>query len=163
VQQHIPGTSVSNEYIAGFFDGEGSIGISPPRRTSLYLLHVQISQVDPTVLWLIKERFGGKIIRQRRDDHQRDIHRWSAEARIAERFILAIHPYLVVKRAQADIALSFRTLFTGANIIPRGNARRADHQVKRESILAARADCYRRLRLLNLRGLEAAARDKEIQ
>lgn len=47
---------LTDEYIAGFFDGEGSVSINAGGRCS-----VTITQKNPAVLYLIQSKFGGNV------------------------------------------------------------------------------------------------------
>jgi hypothetical protein len=47
---------LTDEYIAGFFDGEGSISINAGGRCS-----VTITQKNPSILYLIRSKFGGNV------------------------------------------------------------------------------------------------------
>lgn len=60
-------------YIAGFVDGEGSFNVSLRRKNDYKIgwqlvLSFNVSQKDPTVLYLIKEILGCGIIKQRKRD-----------------------------------------------------------------------------------------------
>src|SRR4051812_24103916 len=103
---------VSNEgfisYAAGFFDGEGcvQIRVSYPRGTKSYSMRLQVSQVDVRPLEMLQQRWGGSL---RLEPHRpRPIWRWCLQAHQAQAFLEEILPYLVVKRDQAEIAISFQ-------------------------------------------------------
>lgn len=93
-------------YIAGFFDGEGSINMTVRRRKNFapeYTLSVAIGQNDGATLDWIKENLGGRIYRIKRDNS----FFWTATNRQAENFLKVIIPYLRYKKPQAEVALSF--------------------------------------------------------
>lgn len=136
-------------YLAGFFDADGSIGITPPRDTSLYLLSIHVVQVVPAPLLLFQEAFGGKIGRPRGDPPRRPVRTWTCETKKAEAALRAMLPWLVVKRERAELALEFRELFKGANIVPRG---RSCNPEKRGRIMLERQGYYEQMRVLNRRG-----------
>lgn len=148
------------EYMAGFFDGEGCIGIGPPRGTTLYVLQVSIANTDKRPLGLFHKVYGGKLLGPlARGERCKPIYHWKAESKKAEQVVADLLPFLIIKRKQAELALEFRRLFEGSNILPRGNAK--PNQEKRDRILKARADCYKRMRALNQRGNLHASRSKD--
>jgi hypothetical protein len=101
-------------YVAGFFDGEGSVSIVELRRARgeaphggriRLRLYVSLSQKDPSVLeWIRAEVLdGGGYI-----NRGRDIAYLSMSDAVAERFLQSVLPYLRVKREQAAIGLRLR-------------------------------------------------------
>lgn len=94
-------------WAAGFFDGEGSIGIYATGKTGYqYRLSVQVSQKGNTdSLEKFKELFGGQISCQ---DKSQNYWRWMVYSRQAGNMLEIILPYLVVKKKQAEVALSFQ-------------------------------------------------------
>jgi hypothetical protein len=100
-------------YLAGFVDGEGSIAItkrggSSKWRTSPYSLSLTVAQINPEPLYLLKQVFGGSLNRY---DHRKANHRlyysWSVSSRQAAKTIKVLYPYLLVKKDEAEVALSF--------------------------------------------------------
>ena len=151
-----PGYLPEDAWFGGFFDGEGHVGITPPSRSSLYLLQVAVTQVDVAPLLLFRERFGGKVLGPytRQGSNSRPISRWVAETGRAEAALRVLLPYLIVKRAQAELGLEFRELFKGENTLPRGcESSRLRNVRKRDHVMALRKDCYDRMRSLNKRGI----------
>jgi hypothetical protein len=142
-------------YFAGFFDADGMVGISPARDSSVFLLQVRVSQVAPEVLHAFRSEFGGKLIGPKtRSGNSRPIYQWGLESQKAEKFLRVVAPYLVVKRERVAMALEFRELFKGPNILPRGREKTHPANVaKRERIVRQREDYYHRMRAANQRGL----------
>lgn len=106
------------QYIAGFFDGEGSIGIYRQSNggSLSYGLRTQLTQnVSPASTKLIEElknRFGGSMSTQHTfrvgvDESQKlNIkYNWQLSSRNAVNFLTVILPFLVLKKEQAQIAL----------------------------------------------------------
>ena len=92
-------------YIAGFFDGEGSINLLTrirPKNTE-YSLTVAIGQRDGMTLDLIKENFGGNIYFVKRDGS----YYWVITHKKAVKFLKEILPYLQYKKPQALVAIQF--------------------------------------------------------
>ena len=102
------------QYLAGFFDGEGSIGINAsPRKDKsqkLYCsLRINVANVHPDVINELYLRFGGSIdIVNVGKTNRRQAYRWMIACKKAASFLEAIYPYLVVKREQAKLALIFQ-------------------------------------------------------
>ncbi|WP_448638686.1 hypothetical protein [Geodermatophilus sp. URMC 63] len=99
-------------YFAGFFDGEGSIGIYGngnklrPGRT----LRVQVTQrATPRSTDLLERRqarWGGSLtVMNRRYANQ--AWNWQASASSGIRVLQGIRPWLYIKAAEADIALTY--------------------------------------------------------
>ena len=60
-------------YLSGFVDGEGSFNISLRKKDDYHLgwqvvLSFNVSQKDPTLLYLLKRHLGCGIIKKRKDD-----------------------------------------------------------------------------------------------
>ena len=102
-------------YLAGIIDGEGCIGVYRSgwryagRRTPRHALTLKVTNTDPRMLLWIMERFGGTV---RPTGEKRPRHRESwvwqmGSARMAANILVAVFPYLVIKREQAVLALGF--------------------------------------------------------
>jgi len=92
-------------YLAGFFDGEGSITVRPGRRT----FTLTVVQVDIRPLKLFKEAFGGTVSRRTAPTsprHQQS-YRWDIYAG-SWLVLYALRPYLIVKAEAADRALAIK-------------------------------------------------------
>ena len=107
-------TSTDCAYAAGFFDGEGWVGIAYPKINKSekrnHRLDVSVGQVDiRPLVWLV-EKFGGRIQKNPKKCglSQRLIYSWRINGPSAEAFLVAVRPYLIVKAEQADVALAFR-------------------------------------------------------
>jgi hypothetical protein len=100
---HGQSAMISAEYLAGFVDGEGCIGIGSTN-TSL-VLTLAISQVNLTVLQEIQKDYGGHLTPCKVKGNRRPawILRWSSKAALS--VIEKILPYLIVKKPQAEIAV----------------------------------------------------------
>lgn len=103
-------------WAAGFFDGEGCVMVEASKsersrhgyRTSL---HANVTQTSLPCLVLFMERFGGAI--QTSENRTPNGRRWAVQHRWLVRneeavvFLQAILPYLVVKKTQAEAALTY--------------------------------------------------------
>lgn len=100
-------------YMAGIFDGEGTVGIKKylPKgnnRTMCYFLYLRIGMQSFDVMNLFKETFGGSLNEERvRQEGKNPIWRWDATGKSHVAAILgALLPYLIVKKDQAILALN---------------------------------------------------------
>jgi len=96
-------TQTELAWTAGFFDGEGSITISP--RGNTHYLKVGATQRDIRPLLKIQEWFGGSV----GSPYGNGVRNYSVGNAAAGVFLETIRPYLVVKAEQADVALQFQS------------------------------------------------------
>jgi hypothetical protein len=97
---------------AGFFDGEGSIGLYHyPRFRDSWAFRVNVSQKSREPLDKLMDLFGGSILLTKARPNNRKpnpIWQWSLTNVLAiESFLQAILPYSVLKRVQIAAALEF--------------------------------------------------------
>ncbi len=100
-------------WAAGFFDGEGSIGIYARGDTKGHRLDVTIGNVDLRTLEIFKRRWGGSMWTDHRKPPRQTFYFWSLSTRSAQPFLLEILPYLIAKREQAEVALAFQARRAG--------------------------------------------------
>ena len=100
---------LSNQWIAGFFDGEGSVSITRRVRGGFieHCLCVQLGQNDRTPLDMIAKQFTGSVCNSKTPS---GCWRWRAHGGAAERFLKAIRPYAIVKHRKVELALALRKL-----------------------------------------------------
>lgn len=77
-------------WAAGFLDGEGSFGISPPPRQSQ---RVTGTQKSPELLIKLQEIFGGHIA-----PNKTHIHHWMVSGSRARGIMMTLYPLLSTKR-----------------------------------------------------------------
>lgn len=97
-------------YIAGFFDGEGYIGITF-RQGKGYRWRTLQAKVGNTNEWVInylKFSFGGSIYKRKVYGNQRQSFDWTLVGNQAASFLKLILPFLKLKRPQAEIAIRFQ-------------------------------------------------------
>lgn len=89
-------------YLAGFFDGEGSIGILRRKKKKsvnwAYYAVVAVGQKDGGIMDTLKENFGGCVHKLKRDES----YTWSCSDKTALEFIKTLLPYLKYKKPQAE-------------------------------------------------------------
>lgn len=93
-------------YLAGLFDGEGSIygGLNPKP-----CLHIVCTMTTPDPLKLFHEAFGGSLKSYAPTKGQKTpMWRWGVCSAIEqEAFLTAVLPWLIVKKPQAELALQY--------------------------------------------------------
>jgi hypothetical protein len=100
-------------YMAGFFDGEGCINLARrDGRGNRYRIHISISNTNEWVLQWFHFNFGGSVCFEDRHSENpawQNVWRWSiTSGRQALTFLQAISPYLVLKKPQALLAITFQ-------------------------------------------------------
>lgn len=103
--------NITASYVAGFFDGEGTVGISHVKHPSAdyYNVRVAIINTNRAILDAIQGTFGGSVgshDKRRSDKHKQSWQvQWYSESAIE--FLRTIYPYVIVKRDQIELALKF--------------------------------------------------------
>jgi len=100
-------------YAAGLFDGEGYVDIysatrSKNSKSPSLMLRVIISQKDGRIMNWLQDNFGGHVITERRKDSY--IHRWDIRSQAARRFLSSILPFVIIKKAQVELAISYEDM-----------------------------------------------------
>lgn len=134
---------LSAQYIAGFFDGEGSIYV-PFVKGRLRRPVIQIGQKYPQILYQINKTIGfGHIIKTVTNSHRLCISR---KEEVIE-FINFILPYIVIKKLQLKIGLEFCRLVGP----PAGPQRCFQKRSLNSKNLNRRKELYRKLKELKTR------------
>jgi hypothetical protein len=97
----------SDEWAAGFFDGEGCVSISVDRskQTPQHDLTVSVSQKHCRPLDELQIQHGGSISPTKTPS---GCWRWRLAGGKAERFLRRIYPHSLEKHSQITLALAFR-------------------------------------------------------
>lgn len=97
-------------YIAGFFDGEGSVGVYRNGLGS-YCLRTQLTQTKGResyeILSYLLKKYGGNLGEQI-SLSGRIKYNWQINGDLAARFLKDIRPCLLLKRRQAEIAIKWQ-------------------------------------------------------
>lgn len=92
-------------YAAGFFDGEGSVGIKVEKRVKpCYSPYATVSQVRPEVLIWMRSNFGGSI-RFNNKCGKNGIWTLWLSSRMALDMLKRLLPYLRVKKQEAELVI----------------------------------------------------------
>lgn len=102
-------------YLAGFFDGEGSIAIERAGLNS-QSLRIQAVNTDPRPIEMLQNVFAGNFRSTQYRGKTKDgrdykpIYIWRASNTLAKDALASMLPYLTVKRERAEIAIAFERL-----------------------------------------------------
>jgi len=97
-------------YLAGYFDGEGTISVSFRRAKSQGALGIIVRTGDGACIQRFQSAFGGNISRYApaingKILRHRTIFSWTAHGIKAQQILRALLPYLCAKQEQAILAL----------------------------------------------------------
>lgn len=98
---------LSNEYMAGLFDGEGCIVLTTNGQGRVFL-----TQKDPAILRLIQVQFGGNIHSK---NNGKCYNLSISKKELMLTFLRAIQPYSIIKRNKVEIAIQFIELTQSNN------------------------------------------------
>lgn len=147
-------------YIAGLVDGEGCIKILHRKANRQYLLAVTISNTNYLCLDFVKKLFKGQIQKRVPKNLKWKIgYIYQATGKDAAILLDDIAPYLIIKRAQYEVARRFlKTIYLNHD----GRCRRVSIVTKlgyrqrvsvlRDDIVAERLSCKASMHKLNKRG-----------
>lgn len=138
---------MNNSYIAGFFDGEGTISIKHHKKSDTFQVVVTIVNTDLNILEIIKNKFGGDIhVMYRSKNSHKTGYTWRISSRMAFKFLKEINPYSIIKKTRIKIALSFQE-----RIIKKIGLKDMCHLTDKE--WATRLELRKKMLTLNKRGI----------
>lgn len=94
----------SDQWAAGFFDGEGCITVDMRRDGKPGSVVACVTQKLRAPLDELQARWGGAVDRKRT---RSGCYRWRCSAQQARAFLRAIYPFTLVKRPQIQIAFAY--------------------------------------------------------
>jgi len=113
-------SEIDKARLAAYIDGEGTIyinvatGLHGRHKTPQYRLSVVISNTDHRLMNWLKSTFDGSVyyVKYEKSKHlgKKPIMRWQMNERMAETLLKACLPYMIMKKAQAEVGLSFMSL-----------------------------------------------------
>jgi len=106
-KHHTKGVLTAKEWLiwmAGFFDGEGSMVISQ-LQSGGFLFAISVSQTKSDAsLVVFKETFGGAVYRTPERGNRAAAYHWQVSGAKAIAAVRQMWPYFLVKRPQAEVA-----------------------------------------------------------
>lgn len=109
-------------------------GVSP-----IYGLMATVTQVNTTPLYSLRERYGGQVNLVAQPLDKKVVYRWKVESHDCMNFLNDIQPFLLVKAAEANLALTYYEIndrvkhtLTPATLAHRENIRVTLQQLKKE-------------------------------
>lgn len=93
-------------YLAGIFDGEGTVGYYPANGS--HTIYVQVTNTDSRVINWVKNLIPGGFVKTRkRHVNRKPVWEWLVRDRdLAIEVLNIIRPYLIIKADQVDLLLS---------------------------------------------------------
>jgi hypothetical protein len=117
-------------YAAGYFDGEGSIGILSQGAGKGSQLRVEIRSCDLDTLRLFKNLFGGSLASQKYGRLPYPVFRWAVNNEDAFKVLGVMAPYLRAKAKEAQLVLG-----SGWGTLCLGYGRLSEHQKEKRRVL----------------------------
>ncbi len=96
---------LSDQYIAGLFDGEGSVVIGKTGERE-HELALTISNNHQDVLVMIATKYPGAVV-----PNKDRCYLYRCGHKAAQVFLENIQPFVVIKKLQVELALAFRVTF----------------------------------------------------
>jgi hypothetical protein len=98
-------------YLAGIFDGEGTIGIARHKQTDMvsykYTAYISIGMSSAPILKLISKTFGGNVTKESVLPNRKQIYRWKRSSFLMIEVVDKLLPFLIEKREQAILVRAF--------------------------------------------------------
>lgn len=104
------------EWLAGFFDGEGSIGVysrntNRDKTIRYFVLVVSLAQsgkIGKDICDTLQKIYGGSVYKGK--SKHKPQWKWNVSADLAQRFLYSIKPYLINKKEEAELGFVFQSL-----------------------------------------------------
>jgi len=106
----------SHEWLAGFFDGEGSIGVyarnqNKQKTAKYYVLVVSLAQsgnIGKQICEKLQQIYGGTVyIGKSKTKPQ---WKWTVSADLAQNFLYVLKPFFINKKEEAELGFVFQSL-----------------------------------------------------
>ncbi len=135
-------------WMAGIFEGEGSIEIRKQTKQNWTSLTVAITSTDMELIEPFHEEFNGHINWYAMKGNRKQAYRWSIWSKNAKSFLELLMPYFRVPRIikKARLAIKFQSQKLNANEF------RNDPK-KRKAYHGAQMEYYETMKALNKRGI----------
>lgn len=116
-------SDTTKAYLAGLIDGEGYIGILKTKKGNkkvwksnfefTFTPVIKVAMIEKDLITWLYKTFGGTFETRKARKGARESYCWMARKAKVGEFLRMIYPYLMVKKDQADIILSFPRNKTG--------------------------------------------------
>lgn len=164
-QRDSPCQMVSPQYLAGFVDGEGHLGIERIANTSFrshyhsteHVVRVHVANTNLEVLQAIQRDYGGSLVAMKAPNRPRNRQAWKLiwNSRKAEKLLRIVGPHLIVKRPQYLLILEFLATRQKNKRVGGSNGRLDPSEI------AVRDGFHGRLKQLNHRGVRSGSTRSE--
>lgn len=148
-------------WMAGFFDGEGSIGLKVEIRNFngiKFGRRICIVNTRRDILEIFKKYFGGSVLERKHfqnytgSENWKPIYSWQVHSRLAVDFISRIYPYIRLKKKQAELFLDYDKHFRNYSLYNRRRDKKGRFPPIDNKIIKTRLKIVEKMKLLNLRG-----------
>lgn len=111
---------ISIEYLAGFMDGEGWIGLIKHHQKNCYHVEVSVCNTNKQIIEMIHESFGGKYSKYiyKKRLQNKTIYKVTWWGYGAQEFLKQIKDKLIIKWAQAELCILFPIGEQGYRVLP---------------------------------------------
>jgi hypothetical protein len=104
---------LESSYLAGFFDGEGSITIVYGNTAKRHLspnhsLQVSVGNTDPSIPELLHKKYGGSLQVRKAKENCRQVHQWIIRGSQCAIPLKDMLPFMRQKSNQAKLAIEFQ-------------------------------------------------------
>ena len=113
-------------YLAGLIDGEGYIGILQTKkgnkaewhslREFMYCPVLKVAMTNKDIVEYLYQSFGGSFETRKAHHNNRESYAWTCRKALVGKFLRYIHPYLRIKKRQAEIIFRFPHIPAGKKI-----------------------------------------------
>ena len=113
-------------YLAGLIDGEGYIGILQTKRGNkaewhslrefIYQPVLKVCMTNEALIRWIYDSFGGTFETRKAHHNAKESYGWMCRKAQVREFLRYLHPYLRVKKRQAEVIFRFPTLKAGDKV-----------------------------------------------
>jgi hypothetical protein len=98
---------INPAYLAGVFDGEGTVTFWESS-SGQSVMQIAVAMSHQATVELFAQAFGGKV-HAYKNTNGGQMHRWNVQGVRCQEALRALHPYLLTKKEQAEVALAFLT------------------------------------------------------
>jgi len=133
-------------YLAGIIDGEGCINIyrSGKYPRTDYSIRIYVVSTDKILIDWLQTTFGGLQYKRETRSGWKTKYEWIVERRLFDQLCNAVLPYIIIKKAQLELALRFRDSFGPLTHKSNGQIMPLSPQIR-----AFRYECFVEMRRLN--------------